>query len=62
MRLHRPRTAPAAGTQAAPTLAYHGLTAAQSAQKVRQLEAKGYRPITVNVPPCASSGQDPDVS
>ncbi|MEW9547035.1 hypothetical protein [Nonomuraea sp. NPDC050783] len=40
----------AASAQAAPAfVAYHNVSAAQSAEKVRRLKAQGYRPITVNV-------------
>ncbi|GAA3709637.1 hypothetical protein GCM10022224_088950 [Nonomuraea antimicrobica] len=43
-------TAQATSAQAAPAwVAYYGLTAAKSAERVRQLEEQGYRPITVNV-------------
>ncbi|WP_433437820.1 hypothetical protein [Nonomuraea sp. CA-141351] len=42
--------APAADAQARPAwVAYHGLTAAQSVERVRQLKDQGFRPITVNV-------------
>ncbi|GAA3242206.1 hypothetical protein [Nonomuraea helvata] len=42
--------APAADAQARPAwVAYHGLTAAQSVERVRQLRDQGFRPITVNV-------------
>ncbi|MFI7642989.1 hypothetical protein [Nonomuraea sp. NPDC049400] len=42
--------APAADAQARPAwVAYHGLTAAQSVDRVRQLRDQGFRPITVNV-------------
>ncbi|KAB8197641.1 hypothetical protein FH608_003645 [Nonomuraea phyllanthi] len=42
--------APAAEAEARPAMvAYHGLTASQSVERVRQLRDQGYRPITVNV-------------
>ncbi|MFB4282647.1 MULTISPECIES: hypothetical protein [unclassified Nonomuraea] len=42
--------APAAGAQAAPAwVAYHGVSAEQSVERVRRLKDQGFRPITVNV-------------
>ncbi|MEV0379941.1 hypothetical protein [Nonomuraea sp. NPDC050643] len=42
--------APAAGARTAPAwVAYHGVSAGQSAARVKRLKAQGYRPITVNV-------------